>query len=410
MTAPYGAFQPKKNALANVALEGPQVQPFNQPMVNAKAEPAPITQPKATTTTPAGGGYAPLSAINPAQDLRSQQIGGGADPYVARTNALQGAALAAPTGSYGGRAESALDAIRTAIGSGAPSIDPAYGASTNRIRESYLSGLEGLQGPDRNALAAEAFKAIQAESDPAFQAQLREVGRKNAATGRIGSGMATSDLGDVAQRRNEFLGNRQADLSREAAGLTLDDRLKVTGALGEGFNTLQTGDARLSGLGNAAYGSNIENLDRLFRNELALSESNRGYGLDLGQFYSGLGNQSFATGQELRNELRGERDYQTDASERGIDRTIQQRMLEEDLIDRGFNRNDTEANTSYRIGYGQDPTDAMRYAGNQYQAQADEAYGGVEDLLGEYILSRGQKKPPAGGSTSGSTVGNTYYG
>jgi hypothetical protein len=97
-----------------------------------------------------------------------------------------------------------------------------------------------LQGPDRGQLAQGTFERLRASTEPGFQQELRGVGQRAAALGRVGAGLTTSDLGTVQQRREEFLGRAQQGLASEAAGQELNDRVvslnALLGARGQTFN------------------------------------------------------------------------------------------------------------------------------------------------------------------------------
>lgn len=85
--------------------------------------------------------------------------------------------------------------------------------------------------PSRSALAQQTFDLIREQGEAGFQADIRKVGQSAAKFGRIGAGMTTSDLGDVAQRRNEFLGRAQRDLALRTAGEEFADRRSNRGEL-----------------------------------------------------------------------------------------------------------------------------------------------------------------------------------
>jgi hypothetical protein len=97
-------------------------------------------------------------------------------------------------------------------------------------------------GPNRQQLAEQAFTRLGEATAPQFQQELRGVGQRAAALGRVGAGLTTSDLGTVQQRREEFLGRARAGLSGEAAGRELGDRVASLNALlgsrGQTFNQL----------------------------------------------------------------------------------------------------------------------------------------------------------------------------
>ena len=101
----------------------------------------------------------------------------------------------------------------------------SYGGDTTGVRGQTKAQLDKVLNttPDRSTLASNELTRYISESDPAFQQDLRKVGQKAAALGRVGAGMTTSDLGDVAQRRNEQITLRSQELADRTAGLKLQD-------------------------------------------------------------------------------------------------------------------------------------------------------------------------------------------
>jgi hypothetical protein len=169
-------------------------------------------------------------------------------------------------------------------------------------------------GPDRQALASRAFERLGAETAPRFQQELRGVGQRAAALGRVGAGLTTSDLGTVQQRREEFLGRAREGLSDRAAGQELGDRIASLNALlgsrGQTFNQLFSQEqARLGaqqqqqgfqfGQQRAGVQDAVQQFllqqgeqQRGFQNELALA------GLNLQGLPAFTQNQSFASPEE----------------------------------------------------------------------------------------------------------------
>jgi len=380
-------------------------------------------------------GFTPFRAVSTTGSPYVQQ----AQSYGQQAAQSLGSGQIAPTNLSGVRQGLNLAGTLAGFQSGNPGL--AYGADTQGVRSGLAAALAKLQGPDRQSLVARAFQRLREESEPGFQQELRQVGQKAAALGRLGAGMTTSDLGDVAQRRNEFLGRRMAELSDDAASQELADRLGVAGAYQGGFGTLAGADQAQAdfGLAGANFGLQRAGFARsLAGDELDLArfsrqegESDRAYGLQRGGFLSGLADQAFRHGQGLRgeerderdslfrfeqggldanqrildqlggreadlygqerglrDELRGERSYQAGQSQLGIDNAVRQRMLEEQLLSGSFGRAYDTAGLYDRLGYGGLPG----YAGelgsqaDRASAEADQAYGGATDVLGEYLL------------------------
>lgn len=407
-TVPYKSPVLKQATQPTNGLGGPQMTP-QQPTLNADPYVASPTAPQSTSTAAANPAVA-SSTINPAADLRSQQFlpQGGAGAYAAQGDnyGLQ-AASALGTGQVAQSDYGKLQGLIDRLASGAGGGGGSFGGSgdTNALRQKYLDSINGLEGPNREELAAKQFALLQEQGEPAFQEQLRQVGQRAAAFGRTGAGMTTNDLGTVAQRRNEALSQAARGLSYDAAGQSLADKLAISGATGEGYDRIGRVDLNadiarsnsgLAGLGvlERALGAQFD-LEGLKRRE---GESDRSYGLDRAGAFSGLSGQAFGQGQGLRNEYRGERDYQTDASQRGIDNAVKQRFMEDDLLGSEFDRNQREQSQLFNQGYsGYLPAqNALEGAADRDQASADSTFGDIGSMLEEYMRGQATKKPGRG--------------
>lgn len=354
------------------------------------------------------------------------------------------AASALGTGQLGNtdtsRSQNLINQAAQSYGAGGVS----YGGDTTQVRGLLTNSLSGLNGPDRSSLAQQAFKLLQEQNAPARALAQRQVGQKAASLGRIGAGMTTNDLTGLEQSYAREDDQAQRALAQDAAARTLEDRLGITGALQSGFGALagqdtqaaalagSQGNARASGLAGLA-GDQLA-LDRLGRTE---GEADRAYGLQRSGAFSGLSDQAFGQGQSLRNEargegdrrlnfdesvlnrnrgvfsdlggeenrlqsagqsyrneLRGERGNQQDQAQQGIDNALRQRMSEEDLLNSGFNRGLDTTNLYDRLG-NEGVGDYLGALGGQAQVEqgnADQAFGGIGDLLGQYLLGQATNK------------------
>lgn len=470
----------------------PNMDPMGQGFIN-DAVPAPQAQPTAYGVN--------SQPINPAHDLRSQQITPGADPrlsgaqgqtdtargnlaastfspyapvssagspYTADADRLRGASESAlGTGAVKGTDTSAaqglLNKAATSYGaSGGVSGFGGYGADTGAARSALTGSLANLQGPDRSKLAADAFKLLQEQQAPGRAMDYQNVGRKAAALGRVGAGMTTNDLTGLSQSYANADDQAARGLAMDAAGQTLNDRLGIT-------NTLSGVAGQLSGLDQGAAGlnqsaslanANLANsrgssFANLAGDQLALSQvphneqvQDRAYGLDRSSALSGLSKDAFNTGSSLRNEargegdrrlaydqanlaknsgiyndlaggeqqvfnqgqatrneIRGERSNQQDQTQQGIDNGLKQRMAEEDLLNSGAQRGTNLTELYNQLGYG-GQGDLENVLGGQAQdanAQSDAAFGGVGDLLAQYLQGQGAKSAAVKYATSGMT-------
>jgi hypothetical protein len=202
-----------------------------------------IQPPGPAAPTPAD----PLTDFGPGNDLRYTQINPVDSPRVARLNDL-------------------VDQSAQKIGN-APDLTEA---GLNQLAE-----LRNRTSEDRRA-------------------GMQSIGRGAASLGRLGSGVTTSQLGDL----EAVLQSRELAAQKGLAGdLTMQ----------------QAGDRRA----NAGVLSSLQD-------------------------------QIFGQGTQKRNELRGERGYQYGAAQDSQSRVIQARTLEEDLKNSAFNRNLASADLGLR--------------------------------------------------------------
>ena len=209
-----------------------------------------------------------------------------------------------------------------------------------RARELAAADLEGLGGPDRAQIASDTLRRLIADTEPAFQQELRGVGQRASALGRLGSGMTTSDLGDGSQRRNQAITSEAGRLASEAAGQTLADRMDVFGAR-SGASSQWGGD------------------------DLARES------------------QAFNQGQGIRNEYRGERDFQDYMANQATDDQVRQMLLEDQMLNSSFNRDQSRLG-SLSTGFGNVPDDAYRSAADSYGNQAQGNLDTVAQLAALY--------------------------
>src|SRR5437763_637370 len=110
-------------------------------------------------------------------------------------------------------------------------INPTPSPDTTAARGGVSQAYGALSGaPDRIALANQAFGELSRASEPGYQTALRQVGEKASTLGRIGSGVTTTELGDLGLQRQKYRGNLQEQLATNAAGQTMSDRLNTLSA------------------------------------------------------------------------------------------------------------------------------------------------------------------------------------
>ncbi|MHB1310583.1 MAG: hypothetical protein ACYC3L_01105 [Gemmatimonadaceae bacterium] len=336
-----------------------------------------------------------------------------------------------------GQAEQFANATGAGAGGGAA---PSYGgpggfgynADTGDVRRMTLDQLKTVMNttPDRATLAANTFKRLLDDTNPQYESELRSANQKNAAMGRRGSGMATTDLGDVTQRRNEQLIRRQAELADNAAALALSDqtdKLNASRGVGESFagQDINAGQLNLSAA-NSAFGNSLasweanqrarqnsfDNYRTLGQDQYGMSsdlygdrvsERDKGYGAGMDRYNAGrskmsdlYGVESQIAGDEAaqRNELRGERGYQYGLSQDATQNRINQYGMQEDVFGNDWRRAQDQA----QMGYGMSPYDAYGTQATNYGNQAQNALGAGADLFSNWARRRAYGSQPSGPS------------
>ena len=216
-------------------------------------------------------------------------------------------------------------------------INPApFEASPEALRARELTGqnLESLSSaPSRQELAEQSFARLGESLGEARTKGIQDIGRKAAAFGRIGSGVTTTNLGDLGERLGTIETRERGRLAGETAGLEFGDRLARLGA-------------------TQGVGGQLFNQD--------------------------LGRAGFE--QTLRGETRGERGFQVGEEQRGIDNRVRQRFAEEDLRNSDFGRRMQELNLTGRFGF--NSVNPLELAiGNQFGQGANDLFGGSAELL-----------------------------
>lgn len=311
-----------------------------------------------------------LGGYTATDNLRGTQVTPQVDPRT--TQAISGATQAAGQVSLPGgyqpvgrsNTAQAMDAYGRAR-SNIQATNPNSMAA-GRARTMALSDLANLSGPNRGQIAQDVFGQIRESTEPQFQKDLQNVGRRAAALGRLGAGMTTSELGDVVSNRERDLSLAQRGLASEAASRSLDDRLGVfnarLGASGQftnedlaraGFGLSRAGAEQSLGqtLERSARADRAEDVqERDFRFNEDLTRA--GLASDRGRLYQDLADQVYGQNRGYRDELRGERGFQNDMSQQAFDNYVRQRQLEEMLLQGEFGRDLDYTNTLLGYGYG----------------------------------------------------------
>lgn len=265
-----------------------------------------------------------LSDFGPGNDLRSTQI----------NPASSGRLVGAGQATDAARQDLVNYAEPEFQGVAAPSQFQT-GADTSRARQLTSQGLESLVGaPSRQQLAADALQNFIQSTEPEYQRRQQEVGRRAAALGRLGSGMTADDVMRLGNSREQEIIQQSRELANQTAGQELSDRaLRLDAARGvagqfggedldrAGFEQGLRGEAR------GERGDYLNYGQQQFANRRARLA-------DL----SGEESRQFGQESARRGELRTERDYQTGQADRAQRNRLDQRLLEEDIQQRAFER------------------------------------------------------------------------
>lgn len=356
------------------------------PMMQTTAAPAP-NQTMQTTAAPAapappvgGAAFDPsniptlnpgtsmasasFSAVDPMSNLRGVQINPATDPRLAATQ--QGVDAVAQNVQAGvGDLNSRVTEIANRVGTLSPGSPEAAGA-----RSQASATLQGLEGPDRAQIADDIFGRLVESSRPAYEQELRGVGQKAAAFGRLGSGMTTSDLGDVQQRREEGLTRARGQLASEAAGLSLQDRVqKLASELSAGAS-FQNADLAQAGFGLDQAGTQANLYGTGF-------DASRAGLSDL----AGLEGMQYGQGAGQRNELRGERDFQNLLARLSVDDRVRQTLTEDQLLNSAVDRENSRLNLMGSSGFGGLPTGTLQNAALNQAGQAGASGQTAADII-----------------------------
>jgi hypothetical protein len=181
-------------------------------------------------------------------------------------------------------------------------INREFDPQTVRAREMMMQSLEGLQGPDRMQLALDGYNLFRDRTQDQYNMDMRDVGKKAAALGRVGAGMTTNDLTGVMGQRQKELNMLERDLTLQAAQQTLGDRQSILqsqlGAAGMFDDQSFRRDAA-----NADIGMNRANmLAGMGRDQFGREATGANLGMAQANMLAGMGQNQFgreATGANI---------------------------------------------------------------------------------------------------------------
>lgn len=263
------------------------------------------------------------------------------------------------------------------------------GYEAGRARTLAAGQLEDVAGaPSRQSIALDRFNDLLDRTNDERTHGVRSIGQSAAKFGRLGSGMVTTDLGNLEDRL-------QTNLIREARGLSAD-----TAAHEE--------SDRLGRL-NVSLGAAGQFRGEDFREgsadaDLALRRGDAYR--TLGRDYSDLEQIKFGQGAQLRNEARGERDAATNFRRQGLDadqsvldslsrreaQTYGQDASERDFTDRiyqsGLDNRLRFGSQLAGIGYRPPETSTLTGAAEAQGKTAAQSIAGAADVFGELLRNK----------------------
>lgn len=370
--------KPAMTPTPQVAQEGPGMIP---------PKPAPMTPTAPATGAPSGF-----------QDIRSQLVTAPLNPVGQQAQGQLGTAL---QGLQGASTLPAFHSIGATDPSGTLSALQAAMAKSqspmaDQLRQMGMSSLQGLSSaPDRGQLAAQALSLQRQLTQPQWEQDLRHVGQSAAALGRLGSGMTTSELGDVTLQREKALGLYGQQAALDAAGQTMADRLNRFNATAGYGGQIAGQDLARAGFGqqNALAGYDVQNTSR----GQAVGERDAGQQAALNRAAlqqnlvnttAGVQGQMFGQGMQTAGLQTQQQQWQNQLEQQAQQDRVQQQMLQEQLLNGQFNRQQGAAETMGRFGYGNDPYSLMLQGSQYQQGQASDQQDQLAQMLQQQAMQR----------------------
>ena len=359
----YGTGDPMNQALQKKPVVGPLPPVSHLPGATigpTQPTASPAIQPVAATTMPVNRAAEPGTAghVGP---MEGESMGGATwlqhppgsrtDPYqnggwgpggpgVGLQDPLVAARQGTPppgsgTGGQVGPRAAVMPPSATGPGAGTqprapePSAPPAaQGALPGMTAFDPQNNLIGQQinpqGTNREQLAQDYFKNLIAQGQPGFEQNLREITQRNAAGGRLGSGMYGTNLVDAATQYQNNLANQAAGLAYNAGSAQIGDQQAAEAA------------------------------------------------------------------------LRGERGYQYGLSQDATQQAIQQKLIEDQLLNSDFGRQQQVLGNLINTGFNGNPSGVVLGGAAQTQAAANQGGQNLYDMLAQYFQHRNTQAPAGG--------------
>lgn len=285
----------------------------------APTAPTPLTQSSSTT---GGAGAAGANGVDTQALVQPAVPSAGSSPTT-------GFAASNPVTPVAIGSASTFSPTSNSVGS---VVAPATSDRLAGMQAQSDAALKGVtQTPDRYALAQQQYGTFADQTDPEYQATLRDATKLSSANGTMGSGMLRTRYGDLALQRGRDLQNERDSLFQTAQQQTMADRQATLAATMGAEGQVNSQDAA------------------------------------------------------NRNEQRTERDYQANRGDTALAQMLNQRQVEDGLTGTAFNR----AALQTEMGYGNDPALAQLTAAGQSGQQAAGSFNDVGSLLRTLALSKG---------------------
>lgn len=275
-----------------------------------------MTTPPNPNPLPGGTGYPGAPPPNPNPLPGSPPLGGGitTPPTNPVFNTGSGPAAAGGAGGTFGPDSNLINS----------QIDPTNDPRTMKLQGMQDSSLDKiLNGPDRYAMAKDRYDTFTAATDPSYQHAITDATDAAAAHGQIRGGQLTNRYGDLSRQR-----------------------------------TLDLTTAKDTFLQNALEGS--------------IGDTQRGF-----EDASGAASTAYGQGAAGRNELRGERGYQSSQAQQALINRILQYQAEQGAQGQDF----AQGAELYGAGNQGDPYGAYAAASGQAQNEAQSSTSDIGALL-----------------------------
>jgi hypothetical protein len=217
--------------------------------------------------------------------------------------------------------------------------------------------------PNREAIALQTLQNLDAAQADQRKLGIQDIGRAGARLGRLGSGMVTTDLGNLEDRLNTERERTLRGLSADTAAQEMADRLNRVGAT--------------QSAGSQLFGQDVTGSETEFGRRVAQTGVT-----------AGLEGQRFGQEAATRGEVRGERGYQSQAEQDAINNAVRQYMLEQGGQAQDFGQQYDIASLLGGYGFGSSAGVPLDVA-NNLGAQGQDAGAALAELLAQLGQRRG---------------------